>query len=239
MAVGRPIVGAGNISAAFFSSRQIKATKNCCSVSKPVQEVNVAEILTMADENLDEKWASASKIKIESAGDQFTTGLGRILSRWVEATAYMDETPGSTRKFNSFHSVKVPEMNIQDYFKRIQRYFFCSNECYVVALVYLDRVGKIDPSMTVCAPNVHRLLVIVVMVAAKFHDDLFHSNAYYAKVGGLSLKEVNVLEAKLLTLLGWKTYVEPEEYQLYHNLVCQTISASWLLTPEPWTFAGA
>ena len=29
----------------------------------------------------------------------------------------------------------------------------------------------------------------LVMLAAKFHDDLYYSNAYYAKVGGLQVKE--------------------------------------------------
>jgi len=59
------------------------------------------------------------------------------------------------------------------------------------------------------------------MLAAKFHDDAYYSNAYYAKVGGLTLREINLLEAKMLQMLNWKALVEVEEYQLYMHAVCQ------------------
>jgi hypothetical protein len=32
------------------------------------------------------------------------------------------------------------------------------------------------------------------MVAAKYVDDFFYKNEYYAKVGGISKSEINVLE---------------------------------------------
>jgi hypothetical protein len=32
------------------------------------------------------------------------------------------------------------------------------------------------------------------MVAAKFADDFFYKNEYYAKIGGISRTEMNVLE---------------------------------------------
>ncbi|KAG9321254.1 hypothetical protein KVV02_001450, partial [Mortierella alpina] len=46
--------------------------------------------------------------------------------------------------------------------------------------------------------NIHRLLITCLMVAAKFTSDLFYSNARYAKVGGLSLPELNQLELEFL-----------------------------------------
>lgn len=170
--------------------------------------------------------AKSEKIDVALAGDDFISGLGLVLTRWVEATSATTETPPSTKRVTHFHSVRVPSMSIKDYLNRIHKYFFCSDECYVMGLVYIDRIGKIDPSLTVCELTVHRLLVLTVMVAAKFHDDVYYSNAYYAKVAGLSLKEVNALEAKLVKMLDWKVFVDPEEYALYHKLVCQATTAA-------------
>ncbi|KAL8507668.1 hypothetical protein ACS0TY_018273 [Phlomoides rotata] len=39
--------------------------------------------------------------------------------------------------------------------------------------------------------NIHRLLITTVMVAAIFMDDAFFNNAYYARVGGISTRELN------------------------------------------------
>lgn len=161
---------------------------------------------------------------LDLAGLDFVNGLGLVLTRWVEATSAMTETGGSTRRVTQFHSIRPPAMTIKDYLQRIHKYFQCTDECYVIALVYIDRVGKIDPAMTVCELNVHRLLVLCVMLAAKFHDDVYYSNSYYSKVGGLSLKEVNALEAKFLKMLDWRVNVDLEEYKLYRSLVCQATS---------------
>jgi hypothetical protein len=194
-------------------------TKQVCMELKP----NLKSAAVLGEEQCvkqDKIMAVAEQPKISSSdltGDQFVESLGLVLTRWVEATAQA----GEQQKATQFHSSRLPGLHIRDYLQRIHRYFFCSDECYVMALVYIDRVGKVDPSAVVSELNVHRLLVTAVMLAAKFLDDVYYSNAYYAKVGGLRVKEINVLESKLLQLLKWSVNVQPEEYQLYFTAVSQ------------------
>lgn len=109
-------------------------------------------------------------------------------------------------------------MPIQQYVKRIQKHFLCSPACFAIALVYIDRLGKNNASMVVCDVTIHRLFAVAAMVAAKFHDDNYYSNAHYSKAAGLSLREVNLLEAVLLRELKWEVLVAVEEYELYYNL---------------------
>lgn len=152
---------------------------------------------------------------IQEAGDEFIHGLGITLSLMVQAAT----RTATTR----FHSSYPPPIGIQQYIQRMRKYFLCSDECFVLALVYINRVGKNNPSMVVCDVSVHRLLHTAVMMAAKFQDDLYYSNAHYAKAGGMCLQEVNLLEKTMLTALRWTLYVSPEEYQLYHALVCKAV----------------
>ncbi len=56
----------------------------------------------------------------------------------------------------------------------------CSGECFVLALVYIDRIIQSNPSFMVNSLNIHRLLITSVMLAAKFFDDQYFNNAYYA-----------------------------------------------------------
>ncbi|KAG0367200.1 hypothetical protein BGZ54_004233 [Gamsiella multidivaricata] len=65
--------------------------------------------------------------------------------------------------------------------------------------------------------NIHRLLITCLMVAAKFTSDLFYSNARYAKVGGLSLLELNQLELEFLFTTRFELNVKVEELQKVGN----------------------
>jgi len=163
--------------------------------------------------------ASGSKEAVPVAGDKFIRGLAIVLSLWVQ------ETSGSQKpqKIGRFHSSRPPTISIHDYIKRLRKYFLCSDECFVHALVYIDRVSKNNVSMTVCELTVHRLLMIAAMIAAKFHDDDFYANNYYGKAGGLTMKEVNVLEVVMLKELNWRVLVTVPEYQLYHDLVSKAV----------------
>jgi hypothetical protein len=154
-----------------------------------------------------------------STGKQLLKGLERILMRWARCSPTV--TSASQRK-SGFFSPRVPRISIENYLSRnIYKCFQCSDECYVLALVYINRITKMEPSITVCNLSMHRLLLFAVLVAAKFHDDLRYGNIYYAKVGGLPIAEVNKLELKFLQLIDWKTVVDAEEYQFYHALMCQ------------------
>jgi hypothetical protein len=102
---------------------------------------------------------------------------------------------------------------------RIAKYFQCSNECFVLCLVYIDRIVKLHPEFTISNLNIHRLLVTSIMLAVKFFDDVYYSNSYYARVGGVKTKEVNGLEAQFLQLIDWKLHVSPQEYDQYRNHV--------------------
>jgi len=63
------------------------------------------------------------------------------------------------------------------------------------------------------------------MLAVKFFDDVYYSNAYYAKVGGVKTKEVNTLEQHFLRLIDWQLAVTPQEYEQYRNQVFAAVQA--------------
>lgn len=54
------------------------------------------------------------------------------------------------------------------------------------------------------------------MLAAKFFDDYFYNNAFYAKLGGVAPLEMNSLELEFLQLLNFSLFVSPEVYSKYN-----------------------
>lgn len=108
----------------------------------------------------------------------------------------------------------MPPISLQDYLRRIHHYLRCGDECLVLGLVFMSRSMA---ATTWCDLNVHRLMFVAMMLAAKFHGDDFYGNTYYARVGGMDIKEVNELEVAFLKVLDWEAFVGPEEYQLFHD----------------------
>ncbi|KAJ9180225.1 hypothetical protein P3X46_008497 [Hevea brasiliensis] len=123
---------------------------------------------------------------------------------------------GSRRKdvVTVFHGSRPPSLSIRLYIERIFKYSKCSNSCFVVAYIYMERfLHKMDAYLT--SFNVHRLLITNIMVAAKFLDDECYNNAYYAKIGGVSTAEMNRMEMKFLFNLDFRLQVTVEGFRNY------------------------
>merc|ERR1712194_826860 len=138
--------------------------------------------------------------------------LGRTYNAIVSVSATGD-------RITEFHSAHMPAITIDAYLARAGKYFGCSDSCLLIALIYIDRIIKLHPAFPVCAHSIHRILGISLTVAAKFADDDFYSNSYYAKVCGLTLKELNKLERDFLRMLAWNCRISPDEYQEYRQRV--------------------
>ncbi|KAJ6306659.1 hypothetical protein OIU78_021887 [Salix suchowensis] len=130
--------------------------------------------------------------------------LSSLLDKSVQKNEMLLETTQIKDVVTIFHGLRPPTVSIRDYVDRIFKYSACSPSCFVVAHIYMDRfLQQTDIRLT--ALNVHRLLITSVMIAAKFVDDAFFNNAYYAKVGGVSTEELNRLEMKFLFSIDFQT----------------------------------
>mmetsp|Transcript_59504 Transcript_59504/g.153777 ORF Transcript_59504/g.153777 Transcript_59504/m.153777 type:complete len:143 (-) Transcript_59504:399-827(-) len=117
-----------------------------------------------------------------------------------------------------FRCVQQPTLSLEAYAARLRKLFHCSSECFVICAAYLDRFDRRHPGIT--GPlTCHRLLLVSLALAAKFHDDTHYVNSFYAKVGGLSLQELNALELLMLRLLDFRLHVTPEEFEAYRCLL--------------------
>ena len=56
-----------------------------------------------------------------------------------------------------------------------------------------------------------------ILLSIKYNEDDFYSNAYYAKVGGISLQEINNLESEFLSLIKFNLWIDFEIYTKYKN----------------------
>ena len=60
------------------------------------------------------------------------------------------------------------------------------------------------------------MVITAILLAAKFFDDAYYNNAYYAKVGGVLVSEMNGLEVDFLFRINFSLHVTPELFSKYH-----------------------
>jgi hypothetical protein len=99
-------------------------------------------------------------------------------------------------------------------FHRVLKYASCSNECFILALIYIDRLIQRN-NFLLTELNVHRVVITAILLAAKFFDDAYYNNAYYAKVGGVLVSEMNGLEVDFLFRINFSLHVTPDVFEKY------------------------
>eukprot|EP01059_Diplonema_ambulator_P011529 TRINITY_DN21489_c0_g1_i1.p1 TRINITY_DN21489_c0_g1~~TRINITY_DN21489_c0_g1_i1.p1 ORF type:complete len:190 (+),score=36.60 TRINITY_DN21489_c0_g1_i1:37-570(+) len=114
-----------------------------------------------------------------------------------------------------FHTAGEPGIGVRDYLERMREHAGVSDECYVAACVYMDRVVRRSVEVEMGLNTVHRLVLAGVLAAAKYHDDVRYSNAFFAKVGGVRTSSLNSLEREFLSALDFDLYISQAEYEHY------------------------
>lgn len=162
-------------------------------------------------------------------GQAIVTVLAAVLERLVNANSSLAKAdPGQITKF---HALKSPGIGILPYLERIHKYASCSNECFILALIYIDRLIQRN-NFLLTELNVHRVVITSILLAAKFFDDAYYNNAYYSKVGGVLVSEMNGLEVDFLFRINFSLHVTPEVFDKYKaELVAH--SANMGLSAQP------
>lgn len=172
---------------------------------------------------------------------QLLSLLSTLLERSVQKNEKILEASQTKDFITIFHGLRAPSLSIQQYIDRIFKYSCCSSSCFIVAYVYMERFVE-RKSIFLTSLNIHRLLITSVMVAAKFMDDAFYNNAYYARVGGVSTAEMNKLEMKFLFSLDFRLHVSVQTFGKYCSILKREAKGGLIEIPiracgaeESWT----
>ena len=115
-----------------------------------------------------------------------------------------------------FAHQNVPSISIYDYLLRILHYSKIEKSTLIISLIYIDKICD-QKEIILTEYNVHRILFSSLLIAIKYNEDKKYDNSFYAKVAGISLKELNVLESKFLKIIDFDLFIPKEVYEKYYN----------------------
>jgi len=87
----------------------------------------------------------------------------------------------------------------------------------VASLMYMERVRATGLKLT--ALNVHRLVLVGVILAAKVLDDRQPKLKFFADVGGLSETELAALEWTFLEIISYRVLLAPDSFANFYATV--------------------
>ena len=152
--------------------------------------------------------------------------ISEILDEIVKESASLDllseaeeeQQTTTSALIQDFLSKKPPQISINKYLKRFMKYSKPEPSTLIISLIYIDKICE-NSNLQLTMYNIHRLVFACLIVAIKYNEDDYYSNEYYAKVGGITLKELNLLEYNILILLDFNVFIDDLVYESYENQI--------------------
>ncbi len=155
-----------------------------------------------------------------------------VVDMLVKLTEHNDGLPLHPSALTRFHSRATPNISLSAYLRRIAKYTSIEKCCVLILLVYIDRVCERLEGFTICGLTVHRFICAAILCASKALCDAFNTNEHYAKVGGISLQEINLLEKEFLQIIDWRLICSGAVLQHYYASLVRSHSC-YVLAPPP------
>jgi hypothetical protein len=129
-----------------------------------------------------------------------------------------------------FHSEAIPQLEIDDYFTRLYLNLKCENKCFILALIYINRVlnNKTNKNnvignkeIGVNSFTIHRLLLVSLYIAYfQIHcglNSIINNSLSVANIGGVSDSELNNLTINLMSNINVNVEMN-EIFDIYNQI---------------------
>lgn len=140
-----------------------------------------------------------------------------ISSMLMELIRFNDKIPLHQGRLTRFHSRSPPRISVHDYLQRLTTHATLSPPILLSMVYYIDRLCALYPAFTVSSLTIHRFLIASATVASKGLSDSFWTNKTYARVGGISMTELALLELEFLFRVEWRIVPQPEVLEDYYQ----------------------
>lgn len=145
----------------------------------------------------------------------FDSDLRVIAFILQEAASQNELLARSNLALTRFNTLAPPSITVLKYLRFLRDKAKCSRACFIVALIYIDRLLEKNTQISITPNTVHKLFLTSILTASKFVTDLSYSNTTWASFGGVRTEEMNILEREFLFLLQFSLVISKDEYEKY------------------------
>ena len=122
--------------------------------------------------------------------------------------------------FDSLYIKKPSKLELEKYIERIIAFSEIEKGTLIYAIALISEMLKKNTnSIRLCAQNINLLLLASVICSVKLLEDKIFLNSFYAKIGGISLEKVNLIEASFFEIINYELVIKDEVYYAHHDFL--------------------
>lgn len=140
--------------------------------------------------------------------------IAHMLGELIETN---DALARRTGHLTRFHSRTAPGISVRDYLQRLAKHATLTPPILLAMVYFIDRLCTAYSDFTINTLTVHRFLITAATVASKGLSDAFWNNSTYARVGGVRVAELKLLELEFLHRVDWKIVPQPDVLVSYYR----------------------
>ena len=141
----------------------------------------------------------------------------RAISSLLEEMVKKNARKHLPQRKSKFYTSTIPKMSVSDYLSRIVKYTHIEESTLLASVICITSYIKKTKNI-LSLNNIHRLLLASCYINAKFYQDVNFSLKFYAKVGGVSVKELKELEIDFYYGINFALHIEEETFNQYKKI---------------------
>ena len=146
---------------------------------------------------------------------KFTSKLIPIKSIFDINQKQFSDTDSDSSDNESENMEIISKMEIDEFIERIVNYLHIDNTLLVLSMMNLDKV--LSNKFILTENNVHKMIFMCFMETQKFYEDESYKNKDYARVCGVSIDELLLMEVSFMEIINFSLYIKDEDYQNYYK----------------------
>ncbi|KAI0451542.1 cyclin-domain-containing protein [Xylaria acuta] len=154
--------------------------------------------------------------------EDMVTLIANMIGELIETNDSLAMKSGNLTRFHSRNSHRsicrtAPGISVLDYLQRLAKHATLTPPLLLSMVYYIDRLCALYPDFTINTLTIHRFLITAATVAGKGLSDSFWNNSFYARVGGVKVAELKLLELEFLYRVDWRIVPIPEVLEAYYK----------------------
>ena len=132
-------------------------------------------------------------------------------------TEICEQSKNNTSKsiyIKSFMTKNIPSISLKNYIKRLFLNAKMNESTIILILIYIDKICSMN-NITISYYNIYKLILGSMIIAIKYNEDKFYPPELYAKLGGVAVCELNLLEIEFFKLIDFQLFVKEEIFLKY------------------------
>lgn len=196
------------------------ASRADCQVNSIAPSLQIPRSVNNSQGSLAELAAQVRLLSVLHVAQPFLIQIQITCLFWFESSSTLERAESSATynyPLQSLAQDAIPTTGFRKWVTTILSTTQVAQNVIILALLFVYRLKKQNPSVKGKPGSEYRLLTVALMLGNKFLDDNTYTNKTWAEVSGISVAEVHIMEVEFLSNMKYNLFTSAEEWDEWQS----------------------